>query len=449
MRVPSLVVCLTALALAGTGCRTSAPSVAAPLAAADPADDPCRAALAVVAPGPFATEIAAQQRRASDLRTGDAALEQLGYFFVARARLSHDDALYAAALATASCLERRSPSNDQARLLRGHVRHQQHRFAEAEALARSLVGSRGLVLDYALLGDALMEQGKLAEAADAYQRMIDLKPYYQSYTRAAHLRWLRGNLDGAIDLMRKAVASASPRDPESGSWARTRLADYYLQAKRFDLARAECDAVLAARPGYAAALLVRGRLELAQDRPLEAVTALRAAEAANPLPDVRWMLADALRAAHLDAEASAVERSLVQEGSLRDPRTLALYLSTRGESPDRAIDLARRELGVRGDVFTQDALAWALARAGRVDEAAPHMALALAEGTADARLFLHGGVIAAATGDRAAARRLLGRAQALAQTLLPSERAILAEARRAPVRLAGEGPRRSQERTSS
>ena len=29
-----------------------------------------------------------------------------------------------------------------------------------------------------------MEQGRLTEAAAAYQKMIDLKPFYQSYTRA-------------------------------------------------------------------------------------------------------------------------------------------------------------------------------------------------------------------------------------------------------------------------
>ena len=63
---------------------------------------------------------------------------------------------------------------------------------EAEQIARQLVARRTVVLDYGLLGDALMEQGRLAEAADAYQRMIDLKPFYQSYTRAAHVRWTEG-----------------------------------------------------------------------------------------------------------------------------------------------------------------------------------------------------------------------------------------------------------------
>ena len=458
MRVPWMVVCLTAVCLGGAACRPGPVETAAASAPMlDPGAESCRYALAPLAgEGPFTTEIAAQQRRAADPRADEAALEQLGYLFVARARLAHDDGLYTAALETASCLERRHPANDQARLLRGHIRHQQHRFAEAEAIARPLVASRGLAMDYALLGDALMEQGRLSEAVAAYQRMIDLKPYYQSYTRAAHLRWLRGNLTGAIELMRKAVASASPRDPEAGPWARTRLADYDLQAGRLDEARAECERVLAVRPGYAQALLVLGRIRLAQNRPVDAVAALRAAEAANPQPDVRWALADALRAAGRDGDAAHVEQALEREGGVRDPRTLALYLSTRGISPGRAVDLARRELALRADVFTEDALAWALARAGRTGEAAPHMARALAEGTRDGRLCLHGALIAAAAGDRTRARALLGRARALAPTLLPSERALLAPptgggaARDAHVRLAGDGLRRlQQERTGS
>ena len=77
-----------------------------------------------------------------------------------------------------------------------------------------------------------MEQGRLAEAAAAYQQMLDLKPFYQSYTRAAHVRWLKGDLEGAIAAMRLAIESASPRDPESSAWAWTRLAAYELQAGR-------------------------------------------------------------------------------------------------------------------------------------------------------------------------------------------------------------------------
>ena len=134
---------------------------------------------------------------------------------MARARAANDPGDYTLAERVATCLEEQQPGDPAALLLRGHALHQLHRFHEAEAIARTLVTKREFVLDYALLGDALMEQGRLAEAATAYQKMIDLKPFYQSYTRAAHLRWLTGDLNGAIELTHKAIEAASPRNSRS------------------------------------------------------------------------------------------------------------------------------------------------------------------------------------------------------------------------------------------
>ena len=54
-------------------------------------------------------------------------------------------------------------------MLRGHVLHNPHQFKEAESLARRLITERGAWFDHGLLGDALMEQGKLDEAEQAYQ----------------------------------------------------------------------------------------------------------------------------------------------------------------------------------------------------------------------------------------------------------------------------------------
>ena len=148
----------------------------------------------------------------------------------------------------ATCLEEQHPGDPAALLLRGHALHQLHRFHEAEAIARTLVTKREFVLDYALLGDALMEQGRLAEAAAAYQKMIDLKPFYQSYTRAAHLRWLTGDLDGAIELTHKAIATASPaqsRIDRVGLYAPRRLRASARTA-RPGVAGDRCGAVLSA-----------------------------------------------------------------------------------------------------------------------------------------------------------------------------------------------------------
>jgi tetratricopeptide (TPR) repeat protein len=370
------------------------------------------------------TDIARLQQVLRDGSAGARAAERLGYRFVAKARISNDAGFYTLAEQAAACLESIAPNDPAALLLRGHVLHQMHRFGEAELIARRLVTLREFVLDYGLLGDVLMEQGRLSEAAAAYQKMVDLKPFYQSYTRAAHLRWLRGDLEGAIELMHSAIRAVSPRDPESVAWAYSRLAVYELQRGRLAEAARMTDASLQHVPDYAAALLTRGRIELAQKKYSKAAATLERAATLNPLPEYRWALADALRSSNRDDQAAAVEQQLVTQGA-DDPRTLALYLSTRREQHGKAIELARQELDKRGDVFTLDALAWALAAGGEIAEASAVMTRALAEGTQDGRLFLHAAAIAAAAGRDADARRWASRAQALHFTLLPSELGVL------------------------
>jgi Flp pilus assembly protein TadD len=154
----------------------------------------------------------------------------------------------------------------------------------------------------------------------------------------------------------------------------------------------------------------------------EAVNALQNAVKLNPLPEYQWTLAEALRVAGKENEASEIEAQICQRGASSDPRTLALYLATRHESPETALRLARAEFDSRGDVFSHDALAWSLAAAGKLTEAHSEMQRALAEGTQEARLLFHAGVIASQAGHSADADRWLRKASDLSHLLLPSER---------------------------
>src|SRR5262249_31440116 len=142
----------------------------------------------------------------------------------------------------------------------------------------------------------------------------------------------------------------------------------------------------------------------------------------NPLPEYQWTLAEALRAAGRENEAAGIEAQLRQRGASSDPRTLALFLATRHESPETALRLARAELDSRSDVFSHDAFAWSLAAAGKLTEARNEMQRALAEGTQDARLFFHAAMIASEVHHAAEAERWLGKAKSLSHLLLPSER---------------------------
>ena len=332
-------------------------------------------------------EIRRIQQQIRDRRNLELWLEQLGWAFVAKARESFDTGFYRLAEQCARCIEKRNPQSQEAMLLRGHVLHNLHRFKESETLARRLVQQRGLSFDYGLLGDALMERGKLKDAAEAYQQMMNLKPDLRAYARAAHMRWLKGDLAGAIEAMQLAVGAGSPLDPESAAWVNTRLAAYEFQAGRFAEAEQQCAAALSFQSNYAPTLLLRGKMLLAQNKFDEAAEALQKAAKLNPLPEYQWALADALRAAgRRESEASAVEAELRQHGAASDPRTFAIFLATRGEFPETALRLAKAELDSRSDVLTHDAVAWSLAAAGKFTEAQSEMERALAQGTQDGRL---------------------------------------------------------------
>jgi tetratricopeptide (TPR) repeat protein len=372
---------------------------------------------------PIDQEIAHRQALVLKNSSSANALERLGWTFVKKARLSFDAGFYKLAEQCAVCMEARGSKGPDALLLRAHALQSLHHFSEAEVAARELVTLRERPFDYGVLGDILIDQGKVREGAAAYQKMVDLRPDLQSYARAAHVRWLTGDLDGAIDLMKLATSASSPNDPDSAAWAYTRWALYQLQRGATKRALESCETALALQSEYAPAMLARGRVLLALNRSADAVVELQQAAKLNPLPEYQWILADALVVAGDPDRAARIE-SQIDQGS-EDPRTVSLYLATRHRDVERAVQLAQQELTNRGDVFTHDALAWALAAAGRIAEAQQHATRALSEHTTDPRLYFHAGVIAALNNDNRQARRLLDQAAAMQQMLLPSERVQL------------------------
>lgn len=352
-------------------------------------------------------------------------LERLGWAFVNKARVENDPGFYMLAEKCAAAIETRTPRSADGALLRGHVYEALHRFGEAEKIARDLVAQRQFAFDYALLGDSLMEQGRLSEAVEAYQEMVDLKPCLQTYSRISHMRWLKGDLAGALEIARVAAASGSSREPEPTAWAFTRFGMYSLQKGDLAAASRASDLALEMIPDFAPSLLLRGRIFSAQAAPVAALNAFEIAAEKNPLPEYLWALADALRVVGRDPEADKVEAKIRATGRSNDPRTFALFLATRRTDAATALELAQAELGNRQDVFTRDALAWAQLAAGDLEGARSNIALALAEGTQDARLFYHAAAIAVASHDGTAALAFLKKAEAIRQMLLPSERAGL------------------------
>jgi len=352
-------------------------------------------------------------------------LERIGWFYVSQARTRSDPGLYTLAAAASDCIKKQHPDSAEAMLLEGHVLHSRHRFREAERVARRLVAMRGLWFDHALLGDALFDLGRLEEAADAYQEMMSQRPGPQAYLRAGKLRWTTGDLSGAIEMMRLALGSGAGRDPGAEAWTYTELARLEFQDRRMSESATHLHAALRLAPDYVPALVLRARLALSRDAWGEALADLEQAQEKTTLPEVQWLLADVLRRVGQEMAADAVVVKLSDTANREDPRTVALFLATEGLNPALALEVARTELGVRQDVFTLDAMAWASLAAGDVPTARRFALQATAAGTKEARLFLHAGIIAARTGFAEEAVGWLNRALELRHTLFPGERDLL------------------------
>lgn len=369
--------------------------------------------------------VAEAQARAARDGAGAREWTRLGWAYVAKARRAQDAGAYKLAEKTCDVIDAQFGADEGSQLLRGHALQNLHRFAEAEKLARGLVADAATPAALALLADALMEQGKLAAAIEVLERLAQTKPGPDTEARIAHVRWLRGDLPGAIAAMESALRMTSARAAEPRAWMLTRLSGYALQAADVRRALVLADAALQEAQNYPPAQLARGRALVALGQTREAIAAFRGVVEATRSPEAQWWLADALRAAGEMAEAQRVEAALKRYGEAEDPRTLALFLATRGEAPALALRLAREELAQRADVFSHDALAWALRASGDTAGAVEAMRAARKEGACDARLALHAALIASASGDGADAAALFAGAHEGRWTLTPSERALL------------------------
>lgn len=334
----------------------------------------------------------------------------LGRAWVRKARESADPGFYLNADACAEVVLERTPDSRLALDLRGLVLLNNHKFDEARSLAAQIVAKNPEdPMAWGTLSDSYLEMGRYEEATDAAQKMIDLKPNLPSYSRASHLQWLRGDVVGAKETVRRALDSgrAGKTDPEPGAWVLVQAAMIFWNEGDYDGADAGCDKALERISDFAPANVCKGRVASAKGDHRRAAELFERAFKVSPLAETAWLLGDA-KSAMGDAKGAEEAWAMVEkEGRRSDPRTLSLFLSSKNKSIDDALTLARAEYTVRKDIASEDAIAWALYRGGKLAEAKASITKARRFGTPDARLMYHEGAIRIATGDVAKGTKLI------------------------------------------
>ncbi|MGA2073809.1 MAG: tetratricopeptide repeat protein [Terriglobia bacterium] len=342
-----------------------------------------------------------------------------GYYELAKAALNKSLDLVSSDLAAAS-----------AKTHMAVVAMAEHRFDEALSWAQeALALGSGDPSPWAIVGDALTDLGEYDRAREAYARLRDpIQPEnestalaYERESRVAYLRFLRGDAQGAIKLMRDAIALATTlRLPaENVAWSEYQLGEICFKSGDIPDAEHAYRTGLLIDPNSYRNLAGLGEVRTAQERYSEAIALYQKALAVVPFPAFAAALYDLDMQAGRPADARK-QLELIEFIAKLNPinerlfyRELALFYADHSLKLKESVELAKKELEVRHDVYTWDILAWVLYKNGRIREAAEAMEKALAPGTADALLDFHGGMIEFQLGDLDGAKTLLGRALAL------------------------------------
>lgn len=340
---------------------------------------------------------------------------QLAVVYINQARRSGDFSLNVKAESAVNRALEIAPVDVPSRKLQASLNLTFHRFNEALELGKKLQAE--LPKDafvYGVLTDANVELGNYDDAVAAAQQMVDLRPNSSSYARVAHLRSLYGDMKGAVEMFKTAARTADPADAEAQAWCLTQLGDEYWKYGKYVDAEHAYDEALQLLPNYHLAMVGKGRLRASRSDFQQAIEILTSTTNRVPNVEATILLGDIYQKMGETEKARAqydlVEVIEARLGLNNDQKRLALLWADQDTKLDQALEITRREIDLRKDIFTADARAWTLYKNGSLVEAKTAIADAMHLKTKDARTIYHAGMIEKGLGQKKEARRLLSEA---------------------------------------
>ncbi|MFI8086751.1 tetratricopeptide repeat protein [Streptomyces sp. NPDC086080] len=258
--------------------------------------------------------------------------------------------------------------------------------------------------------DALVELGRYQEAAEAAATADRRRPGVPVFTRYAYVRELRGDVDTAREVLRRALDSAA--SPADVAYVATALGQLAWNQGEYETALTHYARALAADDGHLPALEGRARAQAASGDRAGAIATLEQVVARSPLPGPLVALGELYEARGADGDrAKAGDQyalvdawtALARVGGVDVDLDTALAAADHGDAGE-ALRAARSEWDRRRSVHTADALAWALHVNGRDEEALRYARRATATGYRNAVFLYHRGMIEKAAGHDRAAR---------------------------------------------
>jgi tetratricopeptide (TPR) repeat protein len=385
--------------------------------------------LAGLNPSPTDQQIQTLQRQVRELPNEYQAYDGLGSAYTQKARETGDIAYFNLAEQALKKVLDLGPQDTRAVDPLVHlalVCMGEHRFTDALAFTQKAIAlGSGNLAAFAIEGDAYTDLGEYEEAAVAYNtvrtvgRMTSSPETlaYMSDSRLAYLRFLHGDGEGSIALMKSAITAGLQLHvaAENLAWLYFELGERYFQSGDLCNAALSYQSGLTADPTHYRSLAGLARVRAAQGKLEDSIGLYRRSLAIIPFPAYIEELGDVYRKAGRENEARLQYDLVEYIGQLGElnrvvtNRELAMFYANQEIKLPQALALAQKELDLRHDVYTWDALAWVLYKNGRTREAAQAMDKALVLHTNDPLLLFHAGMIYQTLGQTSNAEAFLAR----------------------------------------
>ena len=322
------------------------------------------------------------------------------------------------------------PHDGDVPAIRASVAMGRHDFQNGKVyITQAIALNQNVAAYYGLNGDADIELGAYQDAVDSFQKMVDLRPDFSSWSRIAYIRELYGDIPGAKVALNEAISSGS-NYPENIAWAYVERGKLELRDAP-DVANQSFNAALNVLPTYTQAMEGLGRVAFAKNDLPGAEKEFTAAYTGLPLAQYAIDLGD-LYASENNMTKANQEYALAQaafdtsiKGGVDTDLEESLFLSDHDLNLSTALAMATRAREARPSEYGEDYYAWALFKNGNVSGAAALAEKAFPLGKIDPLILFHQGMIALANKDMVHAKEFLAKAYALNPNLTVQDSSIL------------------------
>ena len=301
---------------------------------------------------------------------------------------------------------------------RAQVALGRHSFQESKQyILKALAINSSRASYYWTLGDAQIELGEYTGAVESFQKMIDIRPDYNSYIRIAYLRELYGDIKGAKEWLTLAI-SAGSGFKENIAFAYTELWKLNIRSD-LSIAQSHFESALKIVENHPPALQWLGKIAYFQGDTAWAIAYIE--KAYEKLPMVQYLVDKADLYTLMWQSQKAKSNLTLAKISFETPLNSwvdnslesSLFLSDHDLDLSWALEKAKKSYAEQPNIYVADALSWALYKNQKFSEASSYTKEALRLWENDSLILYHQGMIALALGNKVEAKKYLEKALSL------------------------------------